>query len=118
MAGTAKAREAHKPIPVHQGSGNVFADLDLEDAEALLVKADLARRISSIIAHRHATQKEAAELLGIDQPKVSALMRGRLDQFSTERLLRFLTALDRDIDIVIRRKTRASRRGHLRVVTA
>ena len=64
--------------PIHASSGNVFADLGLEDADELLVKAELVRRIGSIIRHRHLTQVEAAKLLGIDQPKISALLRGRL----------------------------------------
>jgi predicted XRE-type DNA-binding protein len=103
---------------IHSSSGNVFADLGLPDAEELLAKAALAQRISSILTHRHLTQKDAAVALGIDQPKVSALMRGRLDMFSTDRLLRFLKALDRDVEIVIRKKPRSRQVAHLRVVVA
>ena len=116
MARTARHIEEHEEIPVQASSENVFADLALEQADEFLVKADLARRISSIITHRRITQKEAARLLGVDQPKVSALMRGRLDQFSTDRLFKFLNALDRDIDIVVRKKPRTGRRARLRVV--
>jgi predicted XRE-type DNA-binding protein len=80
-------------------SGNVFADLQLENADELLVKAELVRQISELITVRSLTQTEAAELLGIDQPKVSALLRGKLSGFSTERLFRFLNALGSDVEI-------------------
>ncbi len=93
---------------VRQGSGNVFADLKLPDAEALNAKAQIAYRICQILEERQLTQKQAAELLGIDQPKVSALLRGRLEGFSSDRLFRFLNALNRDIEIVIKR----SEEGH------
>ncbi len=89
-------------IDYTESSGNVFADLGLPDAEDALAKAELARLIGVLIAKRHLTQVQAARLLGIDQPKVSALLRGRLTGFSMDRLLRFLLALDRDVEIVIR----------------
>lgn len=92
-------------IAVQASSGNVFADLNLENAEELLVKAELARRISSIIASQGMTQVEAAEVLGIDQPKVSALIHGKLGGFSTARLFRFLNALGRDVEIVVKPKS-------------
>ena len=87
---------------VTKSSGNVFFDLGLSDADQLLAKADLAIEISTVIAERGLTQAEAAELMGVDQPKVSALVRGRLDGFSMERLYRFLNALGRDVEIVVR----------------
>jgi predicted XRE-type DNA-binding protein len=86
---------------VIESSGNVFADLEVPDPEEALVKADLAHAISTIVSARCLTQTQAAELLSIDQPKVSALMRGRLSGFSVDRLLRFLLALDRDVEIVV-----------------
>jgi predicted XRE-type DNA-binding protein len=91
-------------IKVQVGSGNVFADLDLPNSEERLIKAELARRISEIIRQRDLTQIEAAELLEIDQPKVSALTRGRLNGFSTTRLFRFLNALGSDVEIVVKPK--------------
>jgi predicted XRE-type DNA-binding protein len=91
-------------IKVLVGSGNVFADLDLPNPEERLIKAELARRISEIIRQRDLTQIEAAELLEIDQPKVSALTRGRLNGFSTTRLFRFLNALGSDVEIVVKPK--------------
>ena len=91
-------------IKVHIGSGNVFADLGLPNPEERLVKAELAAKIGSLIKQKNLTQIEAAELLGIDQPKVSALTRGRLSGFSAERLLRFLNALGSDVEIVVKPK--------------
>ena len=91
-------------IKVHIGSGNVFADLGLPNPEERLVKAELASLISSAIKQKNLTQIEAAELLGIDRSKVSALTRGRLSGFSTARLLRFLNALGNDVEIVVKPK--------------
>jgi predicted XRE-type DNA-binding protein len=90
-----------------ESSGNVFADLEVAEPEEAMVKAELADAISTLIAARHLTQIQAAELLDIDQPKVSALMRGRLGGFSVDRLLRFLLALDRDVEIVVTPKKQA-----------
>ncbi len=94
------------PIRLTESSGNVFADLRVADAEDALAKAEMAHAIIAIIAKRHLTQQEAAKLLGIDQPKVSALARGRLTGFSIDRLLHLLVALDRDVEIIIRPKLR------------
>ncbi len=91
-----------KEISVQASRGNVFADLGLANPDEMLVKAELARKIDSIITKRQMTQAEAAELLGIDQPKISALMRGKLSGFSTVRLFRFLNALGRDVEIVVK----------------
>ena len=86
------ARNARGRMHVEESSGSVFADLGLPDAEERLVKADLALEIGRILQQRQLTQRAAAELMGIDQPKVSHLLRGRLAGYSTERLLHFLTA--------------------------
>ena len=82
----------NQPIQVRSGSGNVFADLEIENAEELLVKAELARKISSIITTQKMTQTEAAKLLGKNPPKVSALVNGKLSVFSIKELLSFLNA--------------------------
>lgn len=82
-----------------KSSGNVFADLDVTDPDQALAKAELARHISGVIRSRNLSQTKAAEILGIDQPKVSALMCGRLAGFSTDRLLRILNALGLDVEI-------------------
>jgi predicted XRE-type DNA-binding protein len=99
-------------IPYEESSGNVFADLGFADPEEELVRADLAHRIASIIEDRGLTQIEAAAIMGINQPKVSALVRGRLEGFSFERLARYLLALGQDVEIVIRA---TNGQGHLRV---
>lgn len=100
---------------VTKGSGNVFADLGLAEPETALAKAELARRINAIIRERGLKQTEAAELLGIDQAKVSALSHGRLAGFSTDRLFRFLNALGRDVQIVIRSKPASRKRARLTI---
>jgi len=102
-------------IKITRSSGNIFADLGLPDADHLLVKADLAIEINSIIEDRGLTQAEAAELMGVDQPKVSALVRGRLDGFSMERLYRFLNALGRDVEIVVRPTPESQKGSRLKV---
>jgi predicted XRE-type DNA-binding protein len=96
-------------------SGNVFADLTVADPEEALAKAKLAHAISEIVARRGWTQARSAEVLGIDQPKISALTRGRLDGFSIERLLRYLTALDYDIEIIVAPKATSGRTARIAV---
>ncbi|HEU5330363.1 MAG TPA: helix-turn-helix transcriptional regulator, partial [Thermomicrobiales bacterium] len=98
------------------GSDNVFADLGIPKPEEALAKAELARQIGLIIERRRLTQVEAARLLGIDQPKVSALRQGKLKGFSTERLLRFLTALNCDVEIVLTPRA-ASANARIHVTT-
>ncbi len=97
-----RKKNGDAPVPVEPSSGNVFADLGLKDPEELLAKSELVQRIADIIAERKLTQVRAARLLGIDQPKVSALLRGRLDGFSIDRLFRFLNALGDDVEIIVR----------------
>jgi predicted XRE-type DNA-binding protein len=96
-------------------TGNVFADLGLPNADELLAKAKLASQISSIVAHRHLTQTDAARVLGITQPRVSDLMRGRLEKFSLVTLMHFLTSLGRDVEIVVRKKPRSRKVATLKV---
>jgi predicted XRE-type DNA-binding protein len=88
-------------LRVQAGSGNVFADLTISDAEEYLAKEQLAARIFQVIKGRRLTQAAVGKLLGINQPKVSALLNGRLDGFSTDRLFRFLTALGCDVRISV-----------------
>ena len=99
-------------------SGNVFKDLGVSAPEEAQAKAELTARIAEIITTAGLTQAAAARILGVDQPKVSALLRGRLSGFSTDRLLKFVIALGRDVQIVIRARSKAKGRGHLRVVSA
>jgi predicted XRE-type DNA-binding protein len=103
-------------IRVTRSSGNVFADLGLSQPDERLAKARLALEIGRILTRRKLTQRAAARLMGIDQPKVSHLLHGRLAGFSTERLLGFLTALGRDVEIIVRKAPPSRRRGRLRVV--
>ena len=107
-----------KKHKIEEGSGNVFADLGLSVADELESKAQLAHRIGEIIRGRHLTQAEAAEVLGATQPMVSKLMNGQLHGFSMERLVRFLNALDRDVEIVVKRRPRSRDHGQTRVRVA
>src|SRR5271157_845003 len=93
-----------------EGSGNIFADLRVANPEEAQAKADLVDRIVDIIRERKLTQVQAGKVLGVDQPKVSALMRGRLTDFSIERLLRFLLLLGQDVHIAVTPKPRSSRK--------
>ena len=101
-------------IRVEQGSGNVFRDLGFPHPEREQLKADLTLQIYRLIKQRGLTQAEAAEILGIRQPHVSALVRGRSGAFSVERLMQFLTALGQDVQVTVR-STR-KRQGELSVV--
>jgi predicted XRE-type DNA-binding protein len=86
---------------IHRGSGNVFADLRIPNPEQYLAKAELAARILKIVQKRRLTQQAAGKLLGLPQPKVSALLNGRLDGFSRDRLFRVLNALGCDVRISV-----------------
>lgn len=96
-------------------SGNVFADLSLPNPEERLAKANLAIQVNTIIKAKKLTQAAAAELLGIDQPKISALSTGKLSGFSLERLFRFLNILDQDITIHVTPKKRSKKAAHITV---
>ena len=105
--------DAHTAIT--RGTGNVFADLGYVDAEE---RQTLAHAINGVIARRRLTQAAAAKKLGINQPKVSALANYKLNGFSVERLMTFLTALDQDVEIVIKNKPRSRMAARISVVTA
>lgn len=109
-------KERETDIPVTESSGNVFADMGLPEAEEELTKAQLASHIRQVIKRQRLTQVAAAAVMGIDQPKVSALLNGRLSNFSSERLMRLLTALGQDVDITVRAKPRDRTHGRIRVV--
>ena len=106
-----KTREA-----VRQGGKNIFEDLRLPDAEELNAKAQIAYRICGILEERKLTQQAAADLLGTDQPRVSALLHGRLEGFSSDRLFRFLNALDQEVEIVIRQTKNRTHAPGIRVL--
>jgi len=101
-----------------RGSGNVFADLGYADAEERQTKLRLALALNTILDERRLSQADTAARLGINQPKVSALRNYKLAGFSVERLMTFLTALDRDIEIVIRKKPRSRGAARISVVAA
>jgi len=86
---------------IEDGSGNIYADLGLPDADAMLVKARLSAKIADIIAERRLTQSEAAEMVGIPQPKLSGLLRGQFRGVSEAKMLHCLTRLGRDVTIVV-----------------
>jgi predicted XRE-type DNA-binding protein len=88
-------------IEVTEGSDNVFADLGLPDADLLLAKAELARQIGEAIRERKWTQRRAADMLGVSQPRVSDLLRGHLDKFSLDTLMEFLTKLRRNVTVFV-----------------
>ena len=95
-----------KPLEKQPSSGNVFADIGVADAEEHLIKADLVVKIDQIIRRRGLTQTAAAEAMGIDQPKVSAMLAGQFRGYSVERLMRFLVALGQDVQIVVKARKR------------
>jgi predicted XRE-type DNA-binding protein len=97
---------ARKPVKFEKGSGNVFADLGLVHPEQELLKARLTLQIYRLIKQRGLTQAQAGEILGIQQPRVSALMRNRAGAFSVERLMDFLIALGQDVEITVRPRRR------------
>ena len=103
---------------VIRSSGNVFTDLGLPGAEEKQTKVRLAVAINQIIQHQRIPQIEAARRLNINQPKISALLNYHLAGFSVERLMNFITALDRDVEIVIRKKPRSRKEGKILVTAA
>ncbi len=107
-----------KPPIVTEGSGNVFEDLGFRNADELQAKSELARQIYTILKSRKLTQREAAKVLGIAQPDVSALIKGRHTGFSLTRLMTLLGRLDRDVEIVIRRKPKSRQTSRLQVRAA
>lgn len=104
-------------IKIQASSGNIFQDIGFPNADEMLMKAELVRQISELIDQRGLTQIEAAKLLGIDQPKVSALIRGKLSGFSIERLLRFLNLLGCDIEIVVKKKQKLPNQTGIHVIS-
>ena len=96
-----------------EGSGNVFADMGFAEPEQALAKAKLAAKIAAAIEEEDLTQTQAAERLGTDQAKVSAIIRGRLEQFSTERLLQYAQMIGYDVEIRFSRRHTGA--GHLRI---
>ena len=101
--------------PVTHGSGNVFADLGFPDAAERQVRLRLAYALNQVLEARKLSQAAAAEALGVTQPSLSALRQYRLADFSLERLMNLLTAVDFDVEIVIRKKPRSRKAARIRV---
>lgn len=105
-----------EPISVEIGSDNVFADIGLPHPDLALAKAKLVQQISDLIADRKLTQLKAAELLGLDQPKVSTLLRGRVEGYSIDRLFKFLNLLGQRVEITVLPVGKGSASADTRVV--
>lgn len=103
-------------IEIEEGSDNVYADLQTRDAEAMYVKARLASKIGDIIRHRHLTQQQAAEILGIPQPKLSGMLLGQFRGISEAKMIECLNRLGRDVKIVVRKAPRNYPQGQTQVV--
>lgn len=105
-------------VEIEKSSGNVYADLEIAQPDEMHVKAQLASKIGEIIKHRHLTQQQAAEILGMTQPKLSGVLRGQFRGISEAKLLDCLNRLGRDVQIVVRRATRRESSGRTSVVFA
>ena len=112
------SRSAERRERVTRGTGNVLADLGFPDALDRRAKRHLAYALNQVLDGRKLSQADAAKVLGVSQPKVSALRHYKLAGFSVERLMNLLTAVDRDVEIVIRRKPRSQKAGRISVVAA
>ena len=111
-------RSGKRRETITRGTRNVFADLGFPDAAERQAKLRLAYALNQVLEDRKLSQADAAKVLGVTQPKVSALRNYKLAGFSVERLMNLLTALDQDVEIVIRRKPRSQRAGRISVVAA
>ncbi|NJM44096.1 MAG: XRE family transcriptional regulator [Brachymonas sp.] len=103
---------------IEKSSGNIYADLGMPDAEHMQIKAHLASKIGEIVRQKQLTQTQAAEILGIPQPKLSGLLRGQFRGISEAKMLECLNNLGRDVQIVVKRSTRTRPTGHTSVVFA
>ena len=112
------SKSAEGKESVTRGTGHVFADLGFPDAAERQARLRLAYALNQELEARNISQADAAKVLGVTQPKVSALRRYKLEGFSVERLMNLLTALDQDVEIVIRRKPRSRKAGRISVVAA
>ncbi len=113
-----RKRKSRHAIKVQAGSGNVYADIGVPDAEAMLIKAQLVTKIAELIKRKSLTQTQAGHLLNLPQPKVSALLRGNFRGVSERRLLDCLTRLGSDVHVVVKTAPRHRGSGKLSVVFA
>lgn len=105
-------------IEIEESSGNVYQDLGLPNANEMQIKAQLATKIGEIIKARHLTQIQAAEILGLSQPKLSEMLRGRFRGISEAKMMECLSHLGRDIQIVVKSASRSRKEGRIEVVFA
>jgi predicted XRE-type DNA-binding protein len=103
---------------IERGSGNVFADIGLPNAEEHLLKAELVSRVDDLIKERKLTQAAAGQLLGVGQPDLSKILRGHFQEISVARLLRFLLALDSDVEIILKRNKSKARPSRITIRAA
>ena len=113
-----KKKQENKEIEFEVASDNIFADIGVNNPEDELTKAELAWEIEQIIKKKKLTQKKAAEIMGINQPKVSALLSRQLTGFSVERLMHFLNALGQDIDIVLKPTPHSRKTGRVTIYSS
>ena len=107
-------RDAH----ITAGSGNIFADLNLPDAETHFLKAQIVSEIYRLTKERKLTQVESGKRMGISQPEVSRMFKGQVREYSIDRLMEFLTAFDRDVEIVVKPHKKTGKTGRIRFVPA
>lgn len=106
------------PLFIEESSGNVYADLESADANEMRVKARLATKVGEVIKHRHLTQQQAADILGMTQPKLSNMLRGQFRGISEAKMLDCLNRLGRDVQIIVRKASRTRAGGRTSVVFA
>jgi len=102
-----------RKVKVEVGSGNIFADLGLPNAETHFLKAQIVSEIYRITNERKLTQAQAGKLMGITQPEVSRMFKGRFREYSVDRLMGFLTSFDRDVEIVVKPHKKAGKTGRI-----
>ena len=105
-------------LEIQESTDNIFADLEIPNPDEYLAKAKLANRICELINQRKLNLAETAELLGVDIANISALTTGKIDEFSSEKLFRFLNSLDQEIEIVIKPKEFAYQQPTIKVILA
>lgn len=102
-----------RKVKVEVGSGNIFADLGLPDADAHFLKAQIVAEIYRLTHQRRLTQAQAGKLIGISQPEVSRMFKGNFREYSVDRLMTFLTAFDRDVEIIVRPRKKTRKTGRI-----
>jgi predicted XRE-type DNA-binding protein len=107
-----------RKVKVEAGSGNIFADLGLPDADTHFLKAQIVSEIYRLTNERKLTQARAGKLMGISQPEVSRMFKGNFREYSIDRLMRFLTSFDRDVEIVVKPRGKRGKGGRITFTAA